>query len=505
MMEADPIVVDSAAWFEWLEAPSTRSFAFHGARGHCTVRREEQQGRRYWYAYRSQRGPIHNEYVGTSSALTLARLEQVAADLAPESPHSRLVGRAKEWGRLREWLRDGVGGRGSVVLVGGEAGIGKTTLADCLADQAVDLGAIVGVGRCEDLTHPTSYWPWLEAASGLPAGADRPSLLSLVSEPAAVSQLAVFAQICDRLTAVVGPDAARQQPLVLVLDDIHWADETSLNLLRYMARTMARLPLLILTTYRTDLASGNQPLVDMLSMPVPKTGAVHHLELGRLKDADVRELVRASYRLPQDEEDRLAAYLLQYAEGVPYYVRQLLRSLEEQEWLSETPRGWSLGHLGTFRIPPPVKGILNSRLNRLPPDIRARLSIAAIIGQEPSLALWAAVTGIGEEELYEAIDVGLEADLLRSTPDGATIRFSHALIREELYREVPPHRRWTWHIRIGERLESIAAPEPEIIARHASDIYQTAASPAGGNDRHLDAVRRSVRHRQCSRRPLRHW
>src|SRR5205823_3382261 len=138
-------------------------------------------------------------------------------------------------------------GRGGLVLIGGEAGIGKTTLAEALGREALERGARLAIGRCYDLTDTPPYGPWRAALAPLPAAPDLPPLpaaLAPTGRGEAASQAALFAQARAFLAA-----AAAERPLVLLLDDLHWADPASLDLLRHLAREAAALPLLLLVTY----------------------------------------------------------------------------------------------------------------------------------------------------------------------------------------------------------------------------------------------------------------
>ncbi len=157
-----------------------------------------------------------------------------------------LVGRDRELATLREHLAAALAGRGNLVLVGGEAGIGKTALAEALCAGAAERGALVLVGRCYDLAETPPYGPWAEAFEQVPAEQDRESLPAPLGEgEATASQAALFARVRDYLAGL-----SAQRPLVLLLDDLHWADPASLDLLRFVARHLAALPVFLVVTYR---------------------------------------------------------------------------------------------------------------------------------------------------------------------------------------------------------------------------------------------------------------
>jgi predicted ATPase len=170
-----------------------------------------------------------------------------------------LVGRDRELALLRQQLAAAIGGQGSLVLIGGEAGIGKSALAEALCREAEALDALVLVGRCYDLTETPPYGPWVElfrryrrneGMLALPAPFSRRGSLGEV-----VSQEALFQQVLDFFIALAG-----QRPLVLLLEDIHWADPASLDLLRFAARNLTDCRLLLLATYRSDEVPRDHPL-----------------------------------------------------------------------------------------------------------------------------------------------------------------------------------------------------------------------------------------------------
>src|ERR687893_1287623 len=176
-----------------------------------------------------------------------AGMASLPALVAPAAPWAPFVGRGRELGALRAALVDAVAGRGRLVLLSGAAGVGKTALAAALCREATGAGVAALVGHCYDLSETPPYGPWAEVAEQIPAlplPADAPPWPRL---DGATSQGALFAQARACLAA-----ATAERPLVLVLEDLHWADAASLDLLRHLARGLAPLPLLLIVTYRGD-------------------------------------------------------------------------------------------------------------------------------------------------------------------------------------------------------------------------------------------------------------
>ncbi|MGN6699970.1 MAG: AAA family ATPase, partial [Thermomicrobiales bacterium] len=361
---------------------------------------------------------------------------------------------------LRDRLAAALAGQGTLVLLSGEAGIGKTALAEALLAEATGQGARVLVGRCYDLSETPPYGPWAEALARAPRGDGVPAAPDFTGS-AATSQAALFAAVRDHLATL-----AAGQPLVLLLDDLHWADLASLDLLRFLGRGLGPLPLLLLVTYRADELTRRHPLYALLPLLVREARAAR-LDLHPLADDDLRALVRARYALPPGDEDRLAAYLRARAEGNPFFTGEVLRTLEEERAVRPQDGGWTLGDLAGVGVPPLLRQVLDTRVARLGAEAEQLLALAAVIGQETPLALWAAVAGVDEAALLGAVARATEARLLAETPDGLRVHFVHALIREALYAGLPPSQRRRVHRRVAEALLAAhgqPAPDPDAVA-----------------------------------------
>ncbi|HEX5503257.1 MAG TPA: AAA family ATPase [Thermomicrobiales bacterium] len=370
-----------------------------------------------------------------------------------------LVGRARELGLLHERLAAALAGRGGLVLLGGEAGIGKTALAEAVCGQAITRGALVLIGRCYDLSETPPYGPWAEALARVPHGGDGPAPPDLAGGVGAASQAALFGQVRDYLAAV-----AARRPLVLLLDDLHWADPASLDLLRVLGRQLAGVPALLLVTYRADELTRHHPLYALLPV-LEREARATRLDLRPLDQAALRGLV-ARYALPAGDTARLAAWLAGRAEGNAFFTAQLLRALEDEGTLAETTDRWALGDLGGVGLPTALRQVLDARVDRLGEAARQHLTLAAVIGQDVPLALWATVAETGEEALLETIEPAVEAHLLSESPDGTAVRFPHALIREALYAGLLATRRRRVHQRAGEALAALAGADPDAVAYH---------------------------------------
>ncbi len=200
-------------------------------------------------------------------------------------------------------------------MISGEAGIGKTALVDVLAREAEGLGAQVLAGHCYDRTETPPYGPWIQIAAGT-------APLGRLEDMA--NQEDLFAQTRDFLA-----DLATNRPLLLVLEDLHWADIASLDLLRFIARGLGQLPLLLVATYRNEDVHRQHPLATLVPLLV-REASTERLNVRALDASAAQELVRTRYQLAERAAGRLTQFLMERSEGNVLYLTELLRSLEEE-------------------------------------------------------------------------------------------------------------------------------------------------------------------------------
>jgi tetratricopeptide (TPR) repeat protein len=363
------------------------------------------------------------------------------------------------------------------VLVAGEPGIGKTRLADELAARAASLGAGVRWGTCWEGEGAPAFWPWIQALREHAARRDPATLRRELGDGAAD-----VARLVPGLAAGVGelppspalePDQARfrlfdavagllrrageTEPLLLVLDDLHWADRSSLSLLRFVARELRDARLLVLGTYR-DVELGRSPAAEPLAK---LAGRARHLTLGGLGQADVAELLAlAAGRRPAPD---LAAAVHRRTGGNPLFVREVARLLATEDQAA---------------IPEGVREVLRRRLDRLPAGGADLLAAAAVLGQEFRLGLLGAVGGVPAEAQLALLDQAVQARLVERAPGSvAGYRFTHALLREVLYERLPATRRAALHRRAGQAVEERFAAdlEPHLaeLAHHFRQVATT--------------------------------
>ena len=237
----------------------------------------------------------------------------------PVVSRPELVGREREQRLLLDAVEQTIGGQGGLALVSGEAGIGKTTLVEDLLEQAAERGALVLSGGCYDLTTTPPYGPWVEIlreySSRESERDELPALPDQLQVGGGMAGIDSQAALFDLVGRFLGGVAA-VQPLVILLEDLHWSDPASLDLLRYLARTLGDDSALLIATYRDDEITREHPLFALLPALV-REGRAQRLELQRIEPEAVRAIVRQRYRLGSEDETRLLGYLDDLAEGIP--------------------------------------------------------------------------------------------------------------------------------------------------------------------------------------------
>jgi DNA-binding CsgD family transcriptional regulator len=385
----------------------------------------------------------------------------------PSRPHiatPSVVGRERELRLLRDHLELALSGQGSLVLVSGEAGIGKTTLVGAVAREAARRGALILSGACYDLDTTRPYGPWLEALARYPREPDLPPVPDLLrsreQSATAGSQESFFEHVSRFLASI-----AARRPLVLLLEDLHWADSASLDLLRYAGRAAADLALLLVLTYRDDSSIRDTPLYATIPHLV-RENIPGRIALGRFAPHDVRSLVRERYPLSSRDDDRLVSYLHDRAGGNPFLTLELLHELERSGILALVDDGWRLDDLRHVPVPQVVRQMIEARLERLDPESRALLELAAVIGQEVSADLWHKVSGAPAAQIVRAVEQAIAVHLVVETPDGRHVQFTHGLVRETLYLGQATSSRALQHVAIAEELARQPEPAPEMVAHH---------------------------------------
>ena len=397
------------------------------------------------------------------------------------------VGRQQELGELRACLEGAIAGHGRLIMLLGEPGVGKTRTAQELAISAEARGALVLWGRCYEGEGAPPYWPWVQAIrsygrdgeaeqlrSEMGAGAAdiaqivpdlQEKLPGLQPAPTLEPEQARF-RLFDSITTFL-KSASRRQPLVLMLEDLHWADKPSLLLLEFLGPELANSRILVLGTYRESGVSRRHLLSQTLGELIrePTGGGFHRVLLRGLTEDEVGRFIEVTSGVtpPQD----LVRAIQNQTEGNPLFVREVVGLLVQEGKLTpdraRERQSWTVG------IPEGVKEVIGRRLGRLSEQCNQSLSIASLIGREFSLnQLTRLINDISEGRLLEVLEEALAAGLIEELPRAmGHFQFTHAMLQETLAEELSTARRMRIHALIAEVLEDIYSSDLEA---HAAEL-----------------------------------
>jgi hypothetical protein len=395
-----------------------------------------------------------------------------------------LVGRRLATGALRSAVDAAAGGAGGIVLFAGEAGMGKTALAAEAVAYARARGAAAVWGACWEGDGAPGFWPWIQVVRALAVegdGAGEAMLAELTGgtgERGGVlgDESAVRFRTYDLAATYVRTRAA-QRPLVIVIDDLHWADVSSLRLLVFLARQLHDAAALVIGTYRdVEVTVGDHPARPLLA---ELAGQAELIRLTGLTADEVGQLIekvcgeRPQAALIQAVHDRTA--------GNPFFAQQIARLLAAQ--------GVPLDRALVTGVPPAVGDVLARRLARLPHPVVDLLAVASVVGKRFPVAMAAAIGGAPAEVAVPLLDSAVRAAVLEQDEPGH-LRFNHDLFRDVLYDGLPAERRSELHLSVAERLEQQAGP-----VETAAEIayHRSMAWPLGDRDRAVAALIEAAR------------
>ena len=416
------------------------------------------------------------------------------------------VGRQREMGDLKAALEEALSGRGRMVTLVGEPGIGKTRTALELATYAALRGAQVLWGRCYEDVGAPPYWPWVQTIRSYVRERDPEKLRSEMGS-AAADIAEIVSDVRERLPdlkpspALEDPDQARfrlfdsitaflknasqARPLVLILDDLHWADKPSLLLLEFIARELAGARLLLVGTYRDVELSRGHPLAQTLG-ELTRERLFQRVLLRGLAEDDVAHFIELTSGSTPPSGLVTAVYT--QTEGNPFFVTEVARLLVQESQIGRPVA--DVGAHGvrppdreswTVRIPEGVREVIGRRLDRLSERCNETLTIASVIGRQFELGqLSRLVEGMSEDRLLEVLEEAMAARVIEELPTAVgRYEFTHALIQETLAEELSLTRRVRLHARIAETLEELYGDTAEANAAELAHHFVQAEAVLG--------------------------
>jgi DNA-binding winged helix-turn-helix (wHTH) protein len=415
----------------------------------------------------------------------------------PES----FIGRDNAFATLQASWQRASAGSGQVVIVRGEAGIGKSRLSEAFGEGIRRQGASVLEGRADGSGSAPAFWLWLQVLAELPGAKDDPMIGPLLAQGGAApqespehSQFELFDSVARLLREHVS-----REPGLLVLDDIHWSSRSSLLLLEHLATRIQDQRLLIVATVRDEPRERSHPLNHTMGQ-LSQSGALNITLDGFSRDEIQRWLASLMGR---EAPARLIDELMRRTEGNPLFLREAVRMLEDQGQLDFPETGdWQLDAL-----PERTADIVQQRFISLPADAGRVLEAAAVLGREFTVAAAAAVTEDAAAELLDALDEAVIAGVVEEVRDRpGSYRFAHPLFREGVYGELRPGQRARLHARVAEVLAGPEGdPDPTVLSEWAHHLHRAlavvepeqvfaAAERAAGHARRLLAWEQEAHH-----------
>lgn len=406
------------------------------------------------------------------------------------------VGRSQELAQLRSALEDVLSGKGRLVMLAGEPGIGKTRMALEVASHAGLRRAQVLWGRCHESASTPPYWPWAEAIESYVSERDARELKSEMGSGAA-DIAEIVPEVKDKLPELKPPPvlepeqarfrlfdsvtrffrrAASLRPIVIALDDLHWADKPSLLLLEFLVRELDKMPLLVICTYRDMEITRRHPLFDALGS-LSRSRVFTRVLLRGLSEADALQFIELDAHIHPPQAMVKAVYL--QTEGNPLFLTEVIRLLEQEGAFvpgeMEERQDWAVS------IPQGVREVIGRRLNRLSEECNKVLRLASVVGRQFSSHLLERLSDAASpDSLLESLEEAMAVRLVEEVPRKLDhYQFTHALVRETLAAELSTTRRVRLHVRIGEALEAMYGAAAETHAAELAHHFSEAAALIG--------------------------
>jgi DNA-binding SARP family transcriptional activator/tetratricopeptide (TPR) repeat protein len=437
--------------------------------------------------------PLPPVAAAPSTAAAPAGLDAPSDDLLGETPTDAFVGRADECATLNRLIDDVRAGRGRVGLVAGEPGIGKTRLCEAVANSARERGLHVVWGNGYEGDGAPAFWPWVlvlrELAEVMPdgvAGALTPSTAGDIAR--VVPEYARFAPDAASTPPAVDAETARFRffdavagllrrvgtttPLMVVLDDLHWADVSSLRLVEFAATALRDARVFLLGTYRDTEVGPDSPLAATLSA-LAREPTLARVRLRGLSHDEIATYVAAV--VGHDADPGLVGSLHDRTAGNPFFVAELVRLLRTEGRLGDHATASSVRNV----VPQGVRDVIRSRLSQLPETALPVLTAAAVAGRQFDLALIARVCDLPEDDVLDVVEAAWIAGIVDEVSGKpGQFEFAHELVRDTLRDGLGTVRRIRLHRAVGEALEALhGVRNPAYLAEFA--YHFSAAAPGG--------------------------
>jgi class 3 adenylate cyclase/tetratricopeptide (TPR) repeat protein len=418
--------------------------------------------------------------VSWNDASVGARTPAMSALLTP------LVEREAEQAMLRRLVNEALAGEGRLVLLAGEPGVGKSRLVAEIGDEAQVRGMRVLIGHCVEMSGAPPYLPYVEMIEQAITNPRSPLALrqALGDVAPEIARIApalrrVFPDIAQHveLPAELAPRylwnslsefigrAAQVQPLLLVLEDLHWTDESTLLLTEYLAPRLPEMPVLMLGTYRDVEVDLSQPLARVIGQ-LGHRRLLEQVSLRRLSFDGVRAMLQALAGQPAPEE--LTRVIDRETEGNPFFVEEVyLHLVESGVLLEEHGRVRPALLLDEVSVPESIRLVLGQRLDRLAPSTHEVLVAAAVSGRMFTSEIVSEVAGASEDTLVQAFDEAERARLIAPGKGSSELKFSHELIRQTLLSRVSVVKRERLHLRTA---QAISQRYSDDLEAHAGDL-----------------------------------
>lgn len=397
------------------------------------------------------------------------------------------VGRGEEMDALRTLLETTESGLGGTAMICGDRGVGKSRLAEAVAQYARERGWLVALGRAYAAERLVSLAPLSDALVPILRGIDSMTLKALIGDENSIYNLfpvlgprspslalryadpptEVQARLFGRLSALLAR-VAEHQPLLIILEDLQWADESSIEFLHYVARQTADEPIFFICLYSEHHLERDHPL-RTVEQSLLRINVATRFQLNPLTLRQTEDLVREAFSTKDSSVTQFANKLFHWTGGNPLFLEGTLRALVEARHLSQEDGAWSGWQVEEFQVPRSVRDHLLALAGELPPPARHVADIASVIGVRASHDVLECVCQLNEDQLGDALDELQRAQILVEVDlDRATVYdFCHPLIRETLHSHLSATRRRALHGQVGHALEQLYQGRA---AAHAAEL-----------------------------------